>query len=164
MKFMKLAAVAIGMFASSSPAFADGNIDIHGGISRTCVIVCSSTAITYGAGLGYDFDVGKNVFVGIQGGIDSMRIDGENFANYSAVARVGTKIGESDSIYALGGYAGMDLKYGRGTANGYRLGGGYEHRFGKTLFAKIEYRYSHYSKYGYRGNQNTGIIGVGAHF
>ncbi|MEO0031151.1 MAG: hypothetical protein RIS94_909 [Pseudomonadota bacterium] len=157
---------AITLAAASPPAWAgEGNADVHGGVSRSCALgSCTGTKLSYGAAAGYDFDVSESTFVGVQAGIDGVKgYDGGTYANYSLVARVGAKFG-AESLYALGGYAAQELGGGDGTANGWRLGVGYEHRFGKTLFVKAQYSYSQYSKYGISGGQNTGVIGVGTHF
>lgn len=161
----KLFLATLVLAATSSPAFADGNIDVHGGASRSCAEgICSSTNATYGVDLGYDFDASKAIFLGGQVQVDGNRFLGSTHASYAAVARLGTKLGAADSVYALGGYAAQELGSGSGSAGGWRLGAGYEHRIDQTMFVKIEYRYSNYTKYGFSGGQNTGLIGFGAHF
>ena len=164
MKIFAYAATAAVIF-TATPALAEGNVDVHGGISGTCVEgACDSAKFVVGVGAGYDFAVGNNVFLGPQANVDLIRIGDSTLGNYSLVARLGTKIGEKSKIYALGGYAGQELGGGLGVASGWRLGAGYEHLLGKNIFLKIEYRYSQYSKYGFTGSQNSGIVGVGTHF
>jgi hypothetical protein len=160
MKYLGIFTACVVYAAFSAPVLADGNVDVHAGISRTCAVgYCTSTTFSYGAGTGYDFDINSNVFVGGQVAINSIQGD----VNYAAVARLGAKTG-AESVYVLGGYAAQELGSGLGSAGGFRLGSGYEHMFSKSIFSKIEYNYSHYSKFGYTINQSSLYIGVGTRF
>lgn len=166
MNIFKIAGAAVALTVFSAPALAnEGNVDLHAGLSNSCAWgACTGTKMTYGVSAGYDFDVSESAFAGAQVIVDGIKgYDDGTYANYALVGRVGTKFG-NESIYALGGYAAQELGGGDGTAGGWRIGAGYEHRFGKSLFIKAQYSYSQYSKYGITGGQNTGVIGLGTHF
>ena len=85
-------------------------------------------------------------------------------------ARVGFQVVPSGLLYAKGGYANARLEVTsqtgalveriKGTADGYRLGVGYEHSF-RGLFAKLEYRYSNFEG---GLSRNQGLAGVGFRF
>ena len=69
-------------------------------------------------------------------------------------ARAGARVGEQGRLYAVGGYTfteGEDLPH---------LGAGYQHRFGRNMYAKAEYR--HY--FGDFADANTAIVGLGMTF
>jgi len=124
----------------------------------------------YGGGLGYDYDFGK-VVIGAQGEFTDSTAkarfdDGvpQNFGlgnvnakrDLYAGARVGFKAAPSTLVYVKGGYT--NARFGvlgtDGTnssrvnldADGWRLGAGVEQKMGTNTFAKLEYRYSNYSK------------------
>lgn len=159
-----LFAFAYASFGSVAWA-SGGNADFHLGGSRECAWVgCTNTEYTYGVALGYDADIGKHAFIGAQAMLDSIKSEGDSYANYGVVARIGARSEDNSRIYALGGYAAQNFGFDAGTWAGWRLGAGYEQTVGKDVFIKIEYRYSEYSKYGESINQNTGIIGFGTRF
>lgn len=160
----KLAIFAAVAALSTAPAFAGFNADVHGGISRFSALGSNGgTQFSYGAGLGYDFDVSKTVFVGPQVGIDGETVSsGFSGVNLSAVIRAGVKVSPADKLYVLGGYANQSAS---GTSvDGWRLGAGYERSFGKMMFAKVEYRHTEYKSGGITLQQNAGLLGVGVHF
>lgn len=165
MKSLVTFAATIVCAAMSTPALAEGNADAHAGLSNSCAWgACTGTKLSYGVALGYDFDVGKDVFIGAQAGVDAIKgADNGSYANYALLGRLGTRF-DAESLYVLGGYAAQELGGNAGRAPGWRLGVGYEHSFTKSFFIKAQYTYSQYSKYGITGGQNTGTIGVGTHF
>lgn len=89
----------------------------------------------------------------------------------SAVVRLGTRLGEESAIYILGGYTNARLKatwddgyskYSAGdNGDGFRLGAGYQHTFGKNFFGKVEYRYSNYEG---DFSRHNGVVAVGVNF
>ncbi|VWX51879.1 outer membrane protein [Novosphingobium sp. 9U] len=124
----------------------------------------------YGVGAGYDYDFGK-VVLGVQGEFTDSTAktrfdDGtpENFGLGSVNAkrdlyvgaRAGFKAAPSTLLYVKGGYTnarfgvlasdGTDSSRINLDADGWRLGAGVEQKFGTNTFAKLEYRYSNYSK------------------
>lgn len=126
---------------------------------------------TYGVGLGYDADMG-GVVIGAEAELtdssansDTNPVFGSQNFGLSGVAagrdiyaglRVGVKATPATLVYAKGGYTAARYNY-RGTdgttdystnidLDGWRVGAGVEQKLGSNAFAKIEYRYSNYSK------------------
>lgn len=124
----------------------------------------------YGAGIGYDYDFGK-VVLGVEGeytdstaktefnngdfegfGIGNVKAKRDLYAG----ARLGFKAAPSTLVYVKGGYtnARFGARASDGTnfsrtnidADGWRIGAGVEQKMGTNTFAKLEYRYSNYSK------------------
>lgn len=126
--------------------------------------------LLYGVGVGYDFDAGP-VVVGAEAELtDSTaksRFGNGEFAGFGlgnvkanrdlyVGARVGAKVSPNAMVYVKGGYtnAKFDVRNNDGTttynqdidADGWRAGIGAEYAMSKNTFAKVEYRYSNYSK------------------
>jgi len=129
-----------------------------------------ANGFVYGAGLGYDYDFGS-VVIGAEGEFTDSTAkanfdDGipQNFGlgrvnakrDLYAGARVGFKAAPSTLVYVKGGYTnarfgvlgtdGTDSSRVNIDADGWRLGAGVEQKMGSNAFAKLEYRYSNYSK------------------
>ncbi|MEO0062077.1 MAG: hypothetical protein RLZZ08_637 [Pseudomonadota bacterium] len=131
----------------------------------------SAEGLTYGAAAGYDMDMG-NLVVGAEAEVtDSTAdadnpsgLDSENFGLGQVSAgrdlyvggRIGFKATPNTLVYAKGGYTNARYNYlgNDGTTDyttnidvdGWRAGAGVEQKIGTNTFAKIEYRYSNYSK------------------
>lgn len=126
--------------------------------------------ITYGAGAGYDFQIG-----GAVAGIEAEYLDSDTKGCETAFlttndticanakrdlyvgGRVGFAVTPSTLLYAKGGYtnAKVRVNYTDPTTpansfsvsddlNGVRVGAGVEQKLGANLYAKAEYRYSNY--------------------
>lgn len=129
----------------------------------------SIEGLSYGVGVGYDFDAG-GVVLGLEGEfvgstaeveIDDGDIEAFGIGNVSAGrdlyvgARVGTKLNDDLLLYAKGGYtnATFDIRTTDGVddfeaqidTDGWRAGLGLEYALSGNSFAKVEYRYSNYS-------------------
>ncbi|MCK9544294.1 MAG: outer membrane beta-barrel protein [Novosphingobium sp.] len=129
----------------------------------------SIDGLLYGAGIGFDAAVGENVRLGAEAEItDSTakwkRDAGEAF-NLGRVSagrdiyvggKLGYVIGPEAMVYLKGGYTNgrYNLLGTDGTnssrehldADGWRLGAGLEYAVNRNTFAKLEYRYSNYSR------------------
>lgn len=130
----------------------------------------SIDGLTYGLGVGFDFDLG-GVVAGLEGEFSdstAKRKEGESFEGIDVAAgltvgrdlyvggRLGFKAGPSTLIFAKGGYtntrigafAEIDGERFDDDANagGFRVGAGVEQLFGPNAYGKLEYRYSRYSK------------------
>lgn len=126
--------------------------------------------LLYGVGVGYDVDVGP-VVVGAEAELSDStaksRFSNGEFAGFGLGnvkanrdlylgARVGAKVSPNAMIYAKGGYtnAKFDVRNNDGTttynqdidADGWRAGVGAEYAVNKNTYAKLEYRYSNYTK------------------
>lgn len=129
----------------------------------------SLDGLAYGAGVGFDFNLGGAV-VGIEaeysdsGGEEEFDDTIDNIAYLGTLTlgrdvyiggRVGFTVTPRTLVYAKAGYtnARLEASYAGGgnaidfdsSVDGYRLGAGVEQQFGRNVFAKLEYRYSNYS-------------------
>ncbi|MBO9516744.1 MAG: porin family protein [Porphyrobacter sp.] len=129
----------------------------------------NAEGLVYGVGAGYDMDLG-GVVVGAEAELTDSTADSDYTDPYTnfglgAVntgrdiyvgARVGFKATPSTLIYAKGGYTNARFNFigTDGTTNydtnldtdGFRVGAGVEQKLGRNAFAKLEYRYSNYSR------------------
>jgi outer membrane immunogenic protein len=147
-----------------------------------------SDGVTYGAGVGYDFQVG-NLVAGIEGEVSDSTVDectagvvlaGDELCaqvgrDLYAGGRIGSVVGSNTLLYAKAGYTNARLQtaYQDGVAgstgdfeasdtlDGVRLGAGLEHAMGPNSFVKAEYRYSNYEQ-GFEKHQ--GVVGFGFRF
>lgn len=129
----------------------------------------NAEGLAYGAGVGYDVDMG-GVVLGAEAELTDSTADSDYSDPYTnfglgAVdagrdiyvgARAGFKATPSTLVYAKGGYTNARFNFigTDGTTNydrnidtdGWRVGAGVEQKLGSNAFAKVEYRYSNYSK------------------
>ncbi len=129
----------------------------------------SIDGVAFGAGVGYDFDLG-GVVAGVEGEFSESTgeqdadetVDGVNFTSGVEVGRdlyvggrIGFRAGPSTLVYGKAGYTNTSVEAnieGDGdrfefdtNVDGYRLGAGIEQLIGPRSFAKLEYRYSNYN-------------------
>lgn len=145
-------AVAAVAAISAAPAYAggEGRVEARGGVAWA-----GGTSYAFaGVGGGYDFDLGKRAFIGLDLGADKVLARGTD-VGWSAGGRIGAKVGEKGRVYALGG-----LGFCCGGSDPY-LGAGYQQKFGTKLYGKIEYR-KVLSSFG--PNINYAGIGLGIGF
>lgn len=147
-----------------------------------------------GAALGYDLAIGKTLTLGVETGIgqgvaggERIRFglpNGQNFDfrmsaghDIDVSARIGARLGGSTLVYGKAGWADAAYRYtsnlpgedgtGHGNVdNGLRLGLGIEQMLGKHLYAKAEYRYTHYYQDGddFGMNRHQLLSGLGVRF
>jgi outer membrane immunogenic protein len=123
----------------------------------------------FGVGAGFDFDLG-GIVAGIEGEFTESTgeqeadetIDGVAFTSGIETGRdlyvggrVGFRAGPQTLVYGKAGYTNTSVEAnieGGGdrfefdtNVDGYRLGAGIEHIFGRNLYGKVEYRYSNYN-------------------
>ncbi len=188
----KIVAAAVVLMSMTGTAHASGvRAEIHGGYDQIrpasddrLILGKKISGIVYGIGLGYDYDIGKKVFLGVEGNADNTTADkcfgGVGTAadpkaclkfrrDLSANVRLGANVGGNAKLYVLGGYtnlrakakttAGSVIDSDAANADGVRLGAGIEKGFGSRTYAKIEYRYSNYEA-GLTRNQVLAGFGV----
>jgi outer membrane immunogenic protein len=146
----------------------------------------SDSGIVYGIGAGYDFRIAPKVELGIDLSADlstmeecesSVLVANDKACldagrDLAAAVRLGYKVSPRGTIYALAGYtnarfrfdyttpAGVTTRDGR-NLDGFRLGAGYQHDFGKRMYGKVEYRYSNYEA---DVTRHQALLGVGVKF
>jgi outer membrane immunogenic protein len=124
-------AVAVMATMAAAPAYAGGEGRVEG---RGGVAWAGGTSYAFvGVGGGYDFDLGKKAFVGLDLGADKVLASGTD-VGWSIGGRIGAKVGDKGRVYALGG-----LGFCCGGSDPY-IGAGYQQKFGSKLYGKIEYR------------------------
>lgn len=165
-KFVVLAASAAA-FALPAAAHAGAYVQVQTGLDSISVAGESDEGVSYGAALGYEFPLSEKLFAGLEASIDdstTKEFGIETDRDLSVVARLGTKLGEKGSVYALAGYTNARLEAdGLGGQNfdGFRLGAGYKLNFSEQLFGKVEYRYSNYE---YDLSRHNALVAVGFNF
>ncbi|MBC2667947.1 outer membrane protein [Novosphingobium piscinae] len=131
----------------------------------------SIEGLTYGVGAGFDFATGETLRVGAEAELtdSSAKWDNNNGVpntfnlgrvkadrDFYVGARIGVVTSPRTMLYAKAGYT--NARYGllgtngstvldqRLDTDGYRLGAGLEYALDSNAFAKLEYRYSNYSR------------------
>ncbi|HWH17815.1 MAG TPA: porin family protein [Allosphingosinicella sp.] len=178
--------IATPALAQTAAPFTGARVEGVVGYDRAAVPGDDSDGVTYGAGVGYDFQMGASVF-GVEGEYALSTID-ECTANVEvtgdqicaqvgrdiyAGARIGSIVGANTLLYGKAGYtnARLQTEYTTGVVgtevrestdlDGVRLGAGLEHAIGPNSFLKAEYRYSNYEQ-GFEKHQ--GVVGFGFRF
>ncbi|HYI40989.1 MAG TPA: porin family protein [Allosphingosinicella sp.] len=187
-----LASVAV-LAAAATPAAAEGfRAEVHGGWDHVradgpgTANDDSDSGIVYGIGAGYDFSIAPKVELGLDLSADLSTMEecesGVILPNdracldagrdLAAAVRLGYKVSERGTLYALAGYTnarfrfdyttpgGVTTRDGR-NLDGFRLGAGYQHDFGKKMYGKVEYRYSNYEA---GVTRHQALMGVGVKF
>ena len=197
MKMFGIAAVTV-IAAAASPAFAQSgeagpHIEAHLGWDSLAVPDLTGTSgeqsphsrLLYGAGLGYDVNLGHNIVAGLDTNFDlggAMRCTGPVLTATDSLC--GKMVHDWDVGARLGVKTGLGLLYGRvayddtrvrstylpgdgsgsrasGDFGGLRLGVGTEVPLGQLAYLKAEYRYTTTSDL---PDQNQLIAGFGVHF
>ena len=151
-------AAALGTATLTTPAFAGDfsgpRLEVTAGADNVTNGV-DPTDVTYGAGVGYDLQLGK-VVVGVEAAVDNV-FDRRDFG---VGGRLGYTLNENVLLYGKVGYANW-----RQVANvdtqGLRLGGGLEANLLGPVYVKAEYRYTDFD--GSVG-KHGGLVGVGLRF
>jgi outer membrane immunogenic protein len=177
----------VALAATAAPASAQGfRAEIHAGWDRVQDDVQKDDGVVYGLGLGYDLNVGRNAFVGVDLSIDDSTMkECETSAivlndeaclragrDLAAGLRAGVNIGERGKLYALAGYTNARFRFDYKTPagvrtresenlDGFRLGAGYQHAIGGNTYGKVEYRYSNYEQ---DISRHQVLLGFGVNF
>jgi outer membrane immunogenic protein len=166
-------AAATPAAAQESTPFSGVRVEGVVGYDTTDVEDENSDGVTYGAGVGYDFQSGGAVF-GVEGEVSDSTVDecvsdvdiaGDTLCAQAGRdlyvgGRVGAAVSPNVLVYGKAGYtnARVGLDYDDGTAgttldfeqgenlDGVRVGGGLEFAIGPNSYAKTEYRYSNYEQ------------------
>jgi outer membrane immunogenic protein len=187
-----LASVAV-LAATATPACAEGfRAEIHGGWDHVRADGPginnndSDSGIVYGIGAGYDFAISPKVELGVDLSADLSTMEEcessvvvandraclDAGRDLAAAVRLGYKVSDRGTLYALAGYtnarfrfdyttpAGVTTRDGR-NLDGFRLGAGYQHGFGEKMYGKVEYRYSNYEN---DVTRHQVLLGVGVNF
>lgn len=178
--------VAAPAMAQNAAPFTGPRVEGVVGYDRAAVPGDDSEGVTYGGGIGYDFQVG-NMVAGLEAEItdsttdectQSYLIAGDELCaqvgrDIYAGGRIGSVVGSNTLLYAKAGYTNARLQTEYTVPNdslvdevgdnldGVRIGVGVEHAVGPNSFVKAEYRYSNYEQ-GFEKHQ--GVVGFGFRF
>jgi outer membrane immunogenic protein len=122
--------------AVASPALAnEGRIEARGGV----VWDGGTTEDSYGVAAGYDFDLGKSAFAGVEVSGDQIADTGTQVA-FGFTGRLGTKLGANGTtkLYVDGGYTTKPCTL---CDDAIHAGAGAEVGFGGNLYGKVAYRH-----------------------
>jgi outer membrane immunogenic protein len=180
-------ASAAALAAFATPACAEGfRAEVHGGWDHARAAGDGESGIVYGIGAGYDFDIGRKAQLGLDLSADLSSLEEcersvvvandracvDAGRDLAAAVRLGYKVSDRGTLYALAGYtnarfrfdyttpAGVTTRDGR-NLDGFRLGAGYQHAFGDKMYGKVEYRYSNYEN---DVTRHQVLLGVGVNF
>jgi outer membrane immunogenic protein len=155
----------------ATPASAQGfRAEIHSGADRIQGGGDHDDGIAYGFGIGYDHQVSNKLLLGLEAnfedstvkecattgtGSTAVKTCGSLGRDLNVNARLGYKISDRGTLYALAGYTNLRTKASVTTGigdpvksavnlDGFRVGAGYEHGISDRIFLKGEYRYSNY--------------------
>jgi outer membrane immunogenic protein len=169
-KFLIAIVPAAAVAFAASPACAEGfRAELHTGYDNVSANDESEDGIMYGIGLGYDVDISEKAEIGIDLSADFANTDGcaksvivandtacvDARRDLAAAVRLGYKVSDQGTIYALAGYTNARFRATYTTPanvvtrdsdnlDGFRLGAGYQHDIGERTYGKVEYRYSNY--------------------
>ena len=151
----KIVLPLLASLALASPALAnETRVEARGG-----VIWSNGThEDTYGAAVGYDFDLAPSTFAGVEVSADEIGADGAKTA-FGATGRLGFKTIAGTALYGLGGYATETCDNCNGQWN---LGAGVEQKISGPFYVKAEYR--HQFKNDVVTSSDTLVGGVGIKF
>lgn len=179
-----LIALAAG---NTTSACAQGlRLEAHGGWDRAQSDGVKSDGLLYGLGVGYDFNLGRGLFAGIEANADLSTASecangiiaaGDRLCvragrDLSLIARAGIELKPGSSLYALAGWTNARVRgeYKPATGavvseaqnlDGWRIGAGFQQQLGDRLYAKLEYRYSDYDS---GDNRHQLLMGFGINF
>ncbi|TFI58934.1 porin family protein [Sphingomonas parva] len=171
----------------ATPAAAEGfRAEVHGGWDHASADGDGESGITYGIGLGYDLPVGEKMTVGLDLSADlntmeecetSVVVANDRACldagrDLAAAVRLGYKVSDKGTLYALAGYTNARFRFAYTTPagvttsdgenlDGFRLGAGYQHAIGEKVYGKVEYRYSNYEN---DVTRHQVLLGVGVNF
>lgn len=128
----------LASLAVATPAFAEGGegrVEVRGGV----VWSGGGSEDIWGAAAGYDFDIGKAAFAGVEVSGDKIGTSG-TIVSWGLNGRIGVKTPSGTRIYANGGYNTKycDLAVCEGQ---WGLGAGVQQNVGSRFYVKAEYRH-----------------------
>lgn len=145
----------VASLALASPALAnETRVEARGGV----IWSNGTSEDTWGAAVGYDFDLGPATFAGLEVSGDKIGATGTKVA-FGATGRLGVKAGMGTRLFGAGGYTTETCDACDGQWN---LGGGIEQNIAGPVYVKAEYR--HFFKNDVIAKSDTLTGGVGIRF
>ena len=148
-------ATAAALAALATPAAAQDGGEVRAEARGGIVWAYDESEATAGAAIGYDFDLSETLFVGVEGSLDKVLVDGAD-AVFGLSSRLGTKTSEAGKLYATLGYTFENDSF----YDSIVLGAGYEHKLNDTIYVGAAYRHF-FSDF---GDLDAATLSVGAAF
>ncbi len=141
--------------AVASPALAnEARVEVRGGV----LFGGGVTEDVYGVAAGYDIDMGKQGFVGLEVSGDKVATSGSDIA-FGVSGRAGYKADTGTRLFVAGGYTSKICSTCVDTVH---AGAGFEQNIGSNAYGKLEYR--HYFAGSGVPDFNAIAVGVGFRF
>lgn len=151
----KIVLPLLASLALATPAMAnETRVEARGGV----IWSNGTSEDTWGAALGYDFDLGQSTFAGLEVSGDKIGAAGTKVA-FGATGRLGVKAGEGTRLYGAGGYTTETCDACEGQ---WHLGAGIEQKVSGPVYVKAEYR--HYFENDVVTGGDALVAGVGVKF
>ena len=153
--FVAAAAAALSAAPALAADFSGPRIEVTAGADDVTAGV-DTTAVTYGAALGYDIQLNKLVI-----GVEATAANVLEKADLGAAARLGYVLNEIVLAYGRVGYTRLERPQTTVKAEGLTVGGGLEVNVAGPVYGKVEYRYTDFE-----GNlgRHGGLVGIGLRF
>ena len=153
--FVAAAAAALSAAPALAADFSGPRIEVTAGADDVTAGV-DTTAVTYGAALGYDIQLNKLVI-----GVEATAANVLEKADLGAAARLGYVLNENVLAYGRVGYTRLERPQTTVKAEGLTVGGGLEVNVAGPVYGKVEYRYTDFE-----GNlgRHGGLVGIGLRF
>lgn len=130
----KIVLPLLASLALASPAMAnETRVEARGGV----IWSAGTSEDTWGAALGYDFDLGQAAFAGVEVSGDKIGTSGTKVA-FGTSGRLGVKAGTGTKLYTTGGYT---TEACDGCEGQWNLGAGVEQKVSGPVYIKAEYRH-----------------------
>jgi outer membrane immunogenic protein len=145
----------IATLAIASPALAnETRAEVRGG----AIWSDGTTEDTYGAAVGYDFDLAPTTFAGVEVSGDKIATTGTKVA-FGVTGRLGIKAATGTKVYAAGGYSTEPCDL---CETSWHAGAGVEQNVSGPFYVKAEYR--HYFVGNAVPDSDALVAGVGIKF
>ena len=145
----------LATIAVASPAFAnEARVEVRGGVLFSSGV----NEDVYGVAAGYDVDMGKQGFVGLEVSADKVAASGTDVA-FGVSGRAGYKADTGTRLFVSGGYT---SKICSSFVDTIHAGAGFEQNIGSNAYGKLEYR--HYFAGSSVPDFNAVVLGVGYRF
>jgi hypothetical protein len=155
MRIALVSLAAVVAVAAATPALAnEARVEARGGV----IWDGSNSEATLGVAAGYDYDLGENAFIGIQGSADKILTD-DTRVSWGVGGRIGVVAAPGTKVYALADWQSKNCKYCNSAVG---VGGGVQQDIGTRYYLKAEYQ--HLLIGDNTPDADRGLVGVGVKF
>ncbi|PZQ54087.1 MAG: hypothetical protein DI555_13500 [Novosphingobium pentaromativorans] len=155
MRIALVSLAAVAAVAAATPALAnEARVEARTGI----IWDGSDSEAVAGVAVGYDYDLGNKLFVGVEGSADKVLTDNTR-VSWGVGGRAGFKVTPTTKLYANSTWQSKFSKYGNSAV---AVGGGVEQALNDRFYGKVEYK--HLLVGDNTPDADVGLIGVGVKF